>query len=427
MKSKKRTQWLKLDNAAKIFPATSGKKDTKVFRLACQLTESVNEIILNEALEETIREFPVLRSVVRKGLFWYYFETTERKVSAHIENMQPCSPIYDANKRSFLFDVSYYGKRINLEVHHVLTDGVGAKMFFTTLIFHYLKRSHKEELAEIDLETEFYSSIAERLDDSFHRYYDNKDKEHQEDSKRKLKRAFRFHGPKLSENRIKVVEGHISLQEVKKLAKKYHTSVTVYLTALLISSIGDSMTIREKRKPVGIMVPVNLRSFFKSSSVRNFFATINVVYDFGKQSGEFEDIIETVEQCFQEELTHEKMKWIVNRHGALEHNIFARFVPLILKDFFIKIAYNMQDKQYTFSLSNIGIFTVPKELEKYIKLFSVFVSTKKKQACVCSYQDQLVIGFTSPLIATEVECNFFRKLTEQGIEVEIAATSGWED
>lgn len=427
MKRKKRTQWLRLDNAAKVFPATSGKTDTKVFRIACQLTELVDEVILNEALEETVNEFPVFRSVVRKGLFWYYFETTERKVSAHIEDMQPCSPIYDANKRSFLFDVSYYGKRINLEVHHALTDGVGAKMFFTTLICHYLKRAHKEELAGKGLETEFVSSIEERLDDSFHRYYDNKDKEYQGNGMLKLKRAYRLHGSKLSENRIKVVEGHIPVHEIKSLAKKYQTSITVYLTALVINSIGENMTVREKRKPVGIMVPVNLRSYFKSSSVRNFFATINVVYDFSKNSGEFEDIIQTVEQCFKDELTHENMKRNVNRHGALENNIFARFVPLVIKDFFIKVAHNMSDKQYTFSMSNIGIFTIPKELEKYIQLFSVFVSTKKKQACICSYQDQLVIGFTSPLIGTEVERNFFRKLTEQGIKVEIAATSGWEE
>lgn len=428
MKRKKRTQWLRLDNAAKIFPATSGKRDTKVFRIACQLTELVNETILNEALEDTVNEFPVFRSVIRKGLFWYYFETTERRMSAHIENMQPCSPLYDPNKRTFLFDVSYYGKRINLEVHHALTDGVGAKMFFTTLICHYLKRAHIDELEGIGLESEFDSSIEERLDDSFSRYYDNKDKEVQVENKRKrLKRAYRLHGPSLSENRIKVIEGHIPVQEVKRLAKEYHTSVTVYLTALVISAIGEKMTVREKRRPVGIMVPVNLRSFFKSNSVRNFFATINVVYDFSQNSGEFEDIIQTVEQCFKEELTQENMKRKVMRHGALENNIFARFVPLVIKDFFIKKVHDMSDQQYTFSMSNIGIFTVPKELEKYIELFSVFVSTKKKQACICSYQDQLVIGFTSPLIGTEVERNFFRKLAEHGVEIEIAATSGWEE
>ena len=66
MKKIKRTQWLKLDNAAKIFPATSGKKDTKVFRIACELTEAVLEEPLNVALEKSVKEFPVFRSIIRK-------------------------------------------------------------------------------------------------------------------------------------------------------------------------------------------------------------------------------------------------------------------------------------------------------------------------------------------------------------------------
>lgn len=429
MKQRKRTQWLKLDNAAKIFPATSGKRDTKVFRIACELTEPIDETMLNQALELTVGEFPVFQSVLRKGLFWYYFETVHQKLKVHKEDAPPCSPMYDENRKTFLFHVSYYNQRINLEVHHVLTDGVGAKMFLTTLVCNYLKIAHSEELKDVEFAIgNDDASIEERLDDSFSRYYDNKEKESIEgDKEKRPKTAYRLHGPKLSENRIKVVEGHIPVHEIKQCAKEQNASVTVYLTALIISAIGEAMTVREKRKPVGIMVPVNLRSYFKSSSIRNFFATINVVYDFSKESGEFKDILTKVEQCFKEELTEEKMRRNLNHNGALGNNPFTRFVPLAIKDFFIRIAYHLSDRQYTFSVSNIGIFTMPKEMESYIQSFSVFVSTKKKQACVCSFKDRLVIGFTSPLISTEVERNVFRKLTALGIDVEIAATSGWED
>lgn len=43
MLEKKRAPWRKLDNAAKIFPATSGKKDTRVFRYYCELKEEIQE------------------------------------------------------------------------------------------------------------------------------------------------------------------------------------------------------------------------------------------------------------------------------------------------------------------------------------------------------------------------------------------------
>ena len=37
MSETKRASWRKLDNAAKIFPATSGRADTRVFRFYCEL------------------------------------------------------------------------------------------------------------------------------------------------------------------------------------------------------------------------------------------------------------------------------------------------------------------------------------------------------------------------------------------------------
>ena len=75
----KLTRWSRLDNAAKIFPATSGKKDVRVFRFACELTEYVDPEILQQALDRTMELFPLFRSVLRKGLFWYYFESSDLK------------------------------------------------------------------------------------------------------------------------------------------------------------------------------------------------------------------------------------------------------------------------------------------------------------------------------------------------------------
>ena len=47
----KRSYWRKLDNAAKLFPATSNKKDTRVFRFYCIMKEDVKE-----EMEEWIRK-----------------------------------------------------------------------------------------------------------------------------------------------------------------------------------------------------------------------------------------------------------------------------------------------------------------------------------------------------------------------------------
>lgn len=75
----RRDHWRKLDNAAKIFPATSSHKDTRVFRFYCECKEPVVESALQLALDQTMEKFPLFLSVLRKGLFWFYFEKSDLK------------------------------------------------------------------------------------------------------------------------------------------------------------------------------------------------------------------------------------------------------------------------------------------------------------------------------------------------------------
>ena len=124
--SKKKARWRKLDNAAKLYSAASNKKDTRVFRFYCELKEEVNPDVLQEALNQTIEIFPTFLMVLRKGLFWHYLEPCNLRPIVKEEYKEPCSRLYIKDKKTLLFEVTYYKKRINFEVFHVLTDGTGA-------------------------------------------------------------------------------------------------------------------------------------------------------------------------------------------------------------------------------------------------------------------------------------------------------------
>ena len=60
MTRKKPIEWIRLDNAAKIFPPTTNEKDTKVFRFICELNEQVDKDILQQALDKTMIHFPYI-------------------------------------------------------------------------------------------------------------------------------------------------------------------------------------------------------------------------------------------------------------------------------------------------------------------------------------------------------------------------------
>ena len=74
MKNKSLPHWWKLDNAAKIFPASSSPHNSKVFRFVCELQDTVKPELLQPALDRTLERFPIYRSVMKRGLFWYYLE-----------------------------------------------------------------------------------------------------------------------------------------------------------------------------------------------------------------------------------------------------------------------------------------------------------------------------------------------------------------
>ena len=134
MSKKNVNRWYKLENAAKIFPPTSNKKDTKVFRFYVELFEEINPIFLQNALDETLEEFPLFKSTLKKGLFWYYLETTNIECKVEEEKNSPC----DFITNDLLFIVSYFRKRINVEINHALTDGTGTLPFLKLLIPNYL-------------------------------------------------------------------------------------------------------------------------------------------------------------------------------------------------------------------------------------------------------------------------------------------------
>ena len=143
-------KWEKLDNAAKIFPSTANRRDTKVFRFSCELYENVDKSILQSALDKTLKEFPIFKSAMRKGLFWYYLKPFDVPAKVTEEHTPPCSAIYDPNKYSLLFNVTYFKKRINLEVYHSLTDGTGAMQFLKTLVFYYIILKYPNDFSDSD-------------------------------------------------------------------------------------------------------------------------------------------------------------------------------------------------------------------------------------------------------------------------------------
>lgn len=370
---------------------------------------------MQAALDRTIETYPVFLSVIRKGVFWSYLEKSQLHPIVREEYKEPCSRIYIKDKKSLLFEVTYYKKRINFEVFHVLTDGTGATEFLRELVKDYLYLAHQEEgLTDISLLPEDVT-VQDQENDSFAKYYTKNTKK----PRVKKTKAYQIKKPRKENGAMQVRESILSVQQVLRRSRELGVSMTVFVSTVYLMAIHEEMSRMQEEEPVKLMVPVNLRKFFPSDSMLNFFNWIEPGHIFGQGKDSFEEVLEEVKQYFAEELTKEKMAEHMNELIALEMHPVLKFAPAELKNLCIHAGAKFSEKNTTAIFSNMSAVHMPEEYIPYIERFGVYTSTPKMELCMCSFGDKLSLGFTSRFDTDNIQRNFFRILKEQGIEVEM--------
>ena len=404
-----RGKWRKLDNAALAFPAATGKKDSRVFRFYCLLNEQVRQEPLQRALEQTMEKYPLYQAVLRKGLFWFYLEHRDIRPLALAERRPPCSKLYIPDRKTLLFEVSYHKNRINFEVFHGLTDGTGAMRFLKELVKNYLRTVHPDAVLP-DLLEEDAVTQTDQEQDSFSRYYSGKSGE----KKEKKRKACRLSGAVLEQDEMEILEAVLPVHEVLAKAHECLVSVTVLITAMFLWAIHEEVPRLQARRPITLMVPVNLRNYFPSHSMTNFFGWIEVGYTF-EESTTFADVLLKVRRLFERELVKERLGAHFNELVKLEKNPLLRAVPLEIKQLFLMAGTTLGGRSITSVYSNIGVVRMPAEYEAYIQRFGFFASTDRLQLCSCSYKDSLVLGFTSKIPGGNIQRNFLKLARDMGI------------
>ena len=402
-----------------LFPSAKWGTETLMFRFTCVLHEKIDHETLQRALNDTIQSFDIFRCVLKRGLFWYYLEHSEIKPVVREEYHKLCAAIYDKRIKTLLFEVTYFETRINLEVSHILSDGTGATNFLTTLVSYYLSFRNGLEMPPVG----FDASYNQMQEDSFSKYYNGKDKL----KKVRRRRVCRLRGNRYSGDMLRVITGHLSVSALLEITHEKKSSLTAYLSACLLNSIAEDITVRQQKNPVSLCIPVNLRNYFPSQSARNFFSTFSVVYDYSSEPTDFDTVLAKVNGVFKEKLTREYLTGTLNSYTAAAHNPFAKIAPLFFKDIVLKIAYWRNKTRNTATFSNVGIIKIPDIFNGYIESFDVCTSTKFLQANAISYLDNFSVSFTTPFINSDIERRFFRMLSDLGLEITITSnTEGLE-
>ena len=213
---------------------------------------------------------------------------------------------------------------------------------------------------------------------------------------------------------MQILEISIPVKKILAKARSYGASITAFLSAVLICAIHEEIPRSRQKKPVTLMVPVNLRNFFPSQSMGNFFGWIEVGYTFSEKST-FRDVLDEVKKQFETELVKEKIAEHMSGYVRLEKNPLIRAVPLEVKRYFLMLGAELGSRSITSVYSNVGVIRLPEEYRNYIERFGLFASTDAMQLCSCSYGEELLLGLTSKIPDDSIQRNFLRILEKEEI------------
>lgn len=421
MARKKQKLWYRLDNAGVLYSALKKEKYAPVYRFSAVMKETVDPEALQRAVDCTMPRFPGFRVRIRKGAFWCYFEPNEKPgpfVRRDIAN--PCQPIREKQDNDWLIRFFYYEKRISFEAFHAISDGAGALTFFRTLLAEYLRERGVEIPPDPSILNVEEAPRPEELEDAYGRYAG--------------RRALRGRLEKTAYSNVSqqepfytlnVTMGLMSVTEVKGQAKRYGASLTEYLTAVLLLSLLEKQAEEKHRrqKPVALAIPINLRSWFPSETLRNFILTVRPCIDPSLGEYSLEEIIRYVHSYMNLHLSRQEMRAVLTGNVRFTQNPLLQVIPLFLKKPVMAFSYELLGvRPYTATYTNPGPFRVPGAMAPYIDHMEVVLGQATRPSPHCasiSFGDTLEVTFAGTGASSDTERRFFTHLVQAGIHVKV--------
>lgn len=414
---KRDIRWDKLDNTAHLFPVIAGERMSNTYRISVTLSELIDGALLQQALDLVLPKYEAFDLRLRRGVFWHYFEENGKPAPRVVEEKSfPCRYIRPNLNNSYLFRVTYYKYRINLEVFHVLTDGMGGMSFLKELTFQYLRLVHPE-LASKTGDFLSHGTTLNR-EDSFMKNYRRTSK-----SRYRKHKAYLIKGERLSSGEFGVMHGYLNIPALKAVCRSYGASINEYLVSSYIWSVyTEYLHCTTSKYPVSVAVPVNLRPYFNSITTKNFFVMVSAEFHPVKESYSFAEVLSIVQESLRSQLNSENLERIFSYNVSSQKNPYLKFFPLPLKNLGMRHIYTRSALANTSTITNVGSVDVPDPYKPYIEIFHAFLAISKAQhikGTICSYGETLVFSFSYDLVDPSVQRGFFRRLAEDGLTIEI--------
>ena len=212
---------------------------------------------------------------------------------------------------------------------------------------------------------------------------------------------------------------------LKATAEKYHTTVTAYSLALLFWRERQRLT--SCRGEASIQVPVNMRKFYLSDTVRNFSMYCGIRLPLEKISG-LASMIGEIDGQLRRKASEEAMREMLT---ATEKMVgMMRYIPFAVKQPVAKLAYGfLGDKIFTNTLSNLGVAQLPPAVSAQIESmdFVLGAAITNRAACaLVTVNDTATLSITKMTVDPTFEEKLDALLTADGSPVAAEGSECYE-
>ena len=415
-------RWMRLDNAAKIYPAAKRRNWNNFFRLSATLTEPIDVPVLRAALDVTVRRFPSMAVRLRRGGFWDYLEEIPQAPEIQPEKSCPLAHVPFGQVRRCAFRVLVYHNRVAVEFFHAVTDGTGGLIFLKTLVAEYLCQKYGITVpAEKGVLGRLEEPSPQELEDSFLRYAGDVTASRAEST------AYHLSGTPEKDGYKNLVTMMVPVDRVRVCARKYGVSVTELLCAAMMQAIADlqaeKVPRRSRRKPVKVLLPVNLRTLFPSRSLRNFASYITPEIDPRTGDYTFSEICAAVHHRMGLENNTHTLRSKFAANVASEKSPVLKVMPLFIKNIAMKAVFDtVGERKSCLCLSNLGAVELPEAMAPYVQRldFIIGVQAAAPHDCgVVSWNGTMYINCIRSIQEPELELHFYRVLQRLGLPVKV--------
>ena len=413
-------RWFKLDNAAKLYPAVSNAQWSSAFRVSVELYETIDPDRLQKAVNHVMKRFPSMKVRMRTGLFWYYLEENEADLLVQPDIGHPCMPFHFKKDNGYLLRVFYFRNRISAEFFHSLTDGSGGLVFIKTLAVEYLRLGGKKVEFDHGALNLRDAPKQEETQDAFLKMPLPKVR-----ISRKESAAYHFPATAEIPHTLRIIAASIPCEKLRSHAKALGATITEYLTAVMlwVAYQEQEKENPQKKLPLRVSIPVNMRAFYPSATLRNFSSFVNPGIDPRLGDYTFEEIVRETHAFMRYTVNPKLLSATIATNVADEKNLLVRLVPLTVKNLIINgIFRRAGDKLVTATLSNLGRTEKPTGGERLIRRFEFQLGVPATPLCNCSAisnGDELRLVFSSNIRETTLPREMLRFLVERGIPVTV--------